>query len=167
MAYVKNIFQFINEGLNKEQWLNYKNDTYLKGENPGTDELRIANLIMKLMKINDASKILFTTNNDSFDYDYASFMEEVVTKSKKIQSSGITFDDYTVYYDLYEYKSKIFCVVFVKDSANLSYIFISEDDYEFYNEFFGGDEPEKAQEDIGTNDGQPVQNDGTPGSQIE
>ena len=147
MSYVKNLFEFINEGLSKDEWFNYKDDTYLKLDNPGDEELRIANKVMELLDLNDISKITFTSNNDNFNYDYKFFSRTILPAAVKKLESGIKFDDYVVYYTLYEYKEKKIVAIYIKDNIDISYIFIKQDDFEFFSKLLGGGEEKEKEEE--------------------
>jgi len=147
MSYVKNYFQYIKEALSKDQWFNYKEDTYLKMDNPGQDELRVANKVMELLDINDPSKIAFTSNNDQFNYDYRFFTETIFPSAKKELESGIKFEDYIVFYTLYTYQEKKIAVIYIKDTTDISYIFIKQEDFDFFGKLIGGDEEEETPEE--------------------
>ena len=146
MPYVKNLKEFLKEGLSADQWFNYKEDTYLKLENPGDDELRVANKVMELLGINDVGKILFTSSGDEYNQDYKYFKETVIPASKKELAAGFKFDEYVVFYEHYTYKEKNFVIIFIKDTVDISYIFIKEEDRDFYNELLGGDGPDEEQQ---------------------
>ena len=146
MPYVKNLQQFLKEGLSEDQWFNYKEDTYLKLDNPGDDELRVANKVMELLETNDAANIIFTSNGDEYNQDYKFFKEKVLPAADKKLASGIKFDEYVVYYEHYVYQEKSLVVIFVKDVVDVSYIFIKEEDRDFFNELLGGDGPAEKQQ---------------------
>jgi hypothetical protein len=146
MTYVKNFHEFINEGLNKEQWLNYKEDTYLTLDNPGDDEVRVAKKVMELLQENNPTNILFTTDTDSLNYDYDMFKKEVLSKSVKKLENAIKFEDYVAYYEHYEYEEKPIVVIYVKDMQDSSYIFIKNEDFEFFNDLFGGGDVQQEED---------------------
>jgi hypothetical protein len=145
MSFVKNFIEFINEGLNKEQWFNYKDDTYLKVDNPGEDEIKVANKVMELLQTNDPAKITFTSDNDSFNYDYRFFKETILPTATKKLASGIKFTDYVVFYELYDYKEKPIVAIYIKDNNDVSYMFIKQDDFEFFSTLMGGDDSQEEQ----------------------
>lgn len=131
--YVKNLREFLTEALNKSEWLNYKNDTGLNTPDPSDDLSKTAALVQKLLNVDDPAQLLFTGDDVSISQDYKYFLEQVIPKSDKKEEGNMPDSGYTAYYALYQNGEKFFVKFDVKDSSEYSYIFIREEDYEYFD----------------------------------
>ena len=128
--------QFTNEALNKDEWLNYKDDTYLTLEKPKPDTSQVAQIIKRLLETEDVSEILFTGSDIGFGEDFKYFYLHIIPKAQTLKSDVIQFDDYTVYFMHYIYQDMPFVTIDIKDTYEYSYVFIKEEHYEKFNETF-------------------------------
>ena len=143
--YVKNLAEYLTEALNKVEWLNYKNDTALNTPNPESDVSTVAAFIMKLLNVDDPAAVMFTGDDISISQDYKYFADGVVPKSEQMEEGTIPDAEYTAYYALYKVNDKFFVKMDIKDSYEYSYIFIKEEDYDFFNTMDAPTVPEPAE----------------------
>ncbi len=143
--YVKNLGEFLTEALNKAEWLNYKNDTALNSPDPDPDIEKTATLVQRLLNVDDPAILLFTGDDISIGDDYKYFVNQVIPKSEK-KDEG-TFEDagYAAYYTLYQNGEKFFVKLDVKDVYEYSYIFIRQEDYEYFDKLEAPMVPPPAQ----------------------
>ena len=131
--YVKNHIEYLTEALNKTEWMNYKNDTALNAPNPSADITETAALIQKLLNVDDPVKILFTGDEVSIGGDYKYFIDSVIPKSQVKENETYPSTSYSAFYTLYQLNDKFFIKTDIKDTYEYSYIFIKEEDYDFFN----------------------------------
>lgn len=132
--YVKNIIEYLTEALNKAEWLNYKSDSALNVPDPDDDISNMAALVQRLLNVDDPAKLLFTGDEVSIGEDYRYFVENVIPKSEQIDSG--TYPDsnsFTAYYSLYKENDRFFVKIDIKGTYEYSYIFIKEEDYDYFD----------------------------------
>lgn len=132
VRYVKNLRQFLTEALNKSEWQNYKTDTALVAPQPDKDIADVAELMMRLLNVDDPSQLLMTGDDVSIGEDYRYFVEKVIPESEK-KDEGTLESRATTYYTLYSNGDKFFVKLDVKDMYEYSYIFIRAEDYEYFD----------------------------------
>ena len=133
--YVKNLREYLTESLNQMEWLNYKADSALNSPNPSEDVLRVAAFVQGALNVDDASALLFTGADVSIGEDYAYFIDEVIPKSteEKDKSKSYEGDGYTAFCTVYKNGDKFFAKADIRSQGEFSYIFIRQEDYEYFD----------------------------------
>jgi hypothetical protein len=133
--YVKNLRQYITEALNRAEWLNYKNDTALNAPDPDDDLQNVAALVQRLLNVDDPASLLFTGDEISISQDYRYFVETIIPRAEVMDEGATNENGYVAYYTLYQSGDKFFVKFDIKDSYEYSYIFIREEDYDYFDKF--------------------------------
>lgn len=128
MSHVLDFYSYITEELSRDEWLNYKDDTYLALDKPRQDTELIAQKIKSLLGTDDAADIQFTGNDIGLGENFKHFHLNIIPKSEVDGNGALTFDEYTAYYTLYTYNDMKYVSVDVKDIYEHSYIFIKSED---------------------------------------
>lgn len=131
--YVKTLDEYLTEALNQTEWLNYKTETGLNLPDPDTDLSMVAALIQRLLNVNDPEQLIFCGDDVSIGEDYTYFIQQVIPKSEKKDEGSYNKGNYIAYYTLYENDERFFVKFDVKDMHEFSYIFIRQEDYDYFD----------------------------------
>lgn len=151
--------EFVNENLFKDNWKNYKDNTDLSSDNPEKDSMDISQIILKMFKITDPSKLIFVSSDMNPD-DYLYMKGDVISGLDPIETKATNISGNLAQINLYEYEGHPVCVANIRcsDGEFLSHIFIKDEDYDFFDPVKEEDESqsqsdeESSQEEEGGNE---------------
>ncbi len=126
--------EFVNENLFKDNWKNYKDNTDLSSDNPEKDSMDISQIILKMFKITDPSKLIFVSSDMNPD-DYLYMKGDVISGLDPIETKATNISGNLAQINLYEYEGHPVCVANIRcsDGEFLSHIFIKDEDYDFFD----------------------------------
>lgn len=126
--------EFVNENLFKDNWKNYKDSTDLSSDNPEKDSMDISQIILKMFKITDPSKLIFVSSDMNPD-DYLYMKGDVISGLDPIETKATNISGNLAQINLYEYEGHPVCVANIRcsDGEFLSHVFIKDEDYDFFD----------------------------------
>ena len=140
--------EFVNENLFKDNWKNYKDNTDLSSDNPEKDSMDISQIILKMFKITDPSKLIFVSSDMNPD-DYLYMKGDVISGLDPIETKATNISGNLAQINLYEYEGRPVCVANIRcsDGEFLSHIFIKDEDYDFFDPVKEEDESQSQSEE--------------------
>lgn len=140
--------EFVNENLFKDNWKNYKDNTDLSSDNPEKDSMDISQIILKMFKITDPSKLIFVSSDMNPD-DYLYMKGDVISGLDPIETKATNISGNLAQINLYEYEGHPVCVANIRcsDGEFLSHIFIKDEDYDFFDPVKEEDESQSQSEE--------------------
>ena len=140
--------EFVNENLFKDNWKNYKDNTDLSSDNPEKDSMDISQIILKMFKITDPSKLIFVSSDMNPD-DYLYMKGDVISGLDPIETKATNISGNLAQINLYEYEGHPVCVANIRcsDWEFLSHIFIKDEDYDFFDPVKEEDESQSQSEE--------------------
>lgn len=140
--------EFVNENLFKDNWKNYKDNTDLSSDNPEKDSIDISQIILKMFKITDPSKLIFVSSDMNPD-DYLYMKGDVISGLDPVETKATNISGNLAQINLYEYEGHPVCVANIRcgDGEFLSHIFIKDEDYDFFDPVKEEDESQSQSEE--------------------
>jgi len=130
---MKEFINFINERLNRQEWLNYDDEEAPVSPNLSTNISELYNYILKSMN-SDASNLLYTTSHMKVGEDFTFFKSHIIDKSEQQSSKTIHASETQIYITAYLYsETKPFMLVEIRDPYEYSFVIINENDFEFFD----------------------------------
>ncbi len=130
---MKQFINFINERLNREEWLKYDDEETPVSPESGTDIANLYNYIVTAMNTKSGN-LLYTTSNMKAGEDFSFFKLHIIEKAEEQSTKTIHSSETQIYITSYLYdESKPFLLVEIRDPYEYSFVIINEKDFEFFD----------------------------------